>query len=87
MPAYAAIATENGDYVFFGGEPSVPASTIKRARSRKRNSIMSSVQEFVSLCGERAVRFFEKEHYDGKSRYDSHGKHGRKRLKARHLPR
>ena len=85
MPAYAAVATDNG-YQFLGGEPSVEMKVSKGKRGQK-TSVMGSVQEFVTFCGERALRFFEKENYDGKPRRDSHGKHGRKRMKARHLPR
>lgn len=84
MPAYAAVATAKG-YVIFGDEPLV-VNTPKKV-SVKSPSFMGSVQEFVSLCNERAIRFFEKENYDGKPRRDSHGKHGRKRTKRLHLPR
>ncbi|MCK9345267.1 MAG: hypothetical protein M0P64_04110 [Candidatus Pacebacteria bacterium] len=100
MPAYAAVATDNG-YQFFGGEPEM--GSVKKSTSKKqyeetgvnaRHCIQSSIfRESASETEFAKYHTFTKtvdrfgERVKKLVLCRSHGKHGRKRMKARHLPR
>lgn len=96
MPAYAAIATERG-YTFCGGQPTFEDDTkiakpakAQTEKSSKKASVSASVGTFASMSRVRATRFFKKIYFwdalaKAEENRDSHGRHGRKKQKARQL--
>lgn len=92
MPAYAAIAMGDGSYIFCGGQPQFEDDTkiakpakVRAVKSAPKKANSDTVDTFASLSRERSLRFFENVSYVEPRMRDSHGRHGRKKIKARQL--